>query len=106
VDLAAFVNINRVLSAAWGVAPVVMGAASVLVTALDAQAGGTRSPRRTDQGHRYAVTAHPTSQHTTSDELRRTYSSRSNSQSLLDCTVSPIPHIRSSDGVGPQGIEP
>ena len=39
-----FKKINRVLSATWGVALVVIGIASLLVTALDAQAGGTASP--------------------------------------------------------------
>jgi MFS family permease len=39
-----FLKINRTISAVWGVALVVMGAASVLVTALDAHADGTDSP--------------------------------------------------------------
>ncbi|GAA2876037.1 hypothetical protein GCM10010472_37090 [Pseudonocardia halophobica] len=36
-------TINRTLSAVWGVALVVMGAAAVVVAALDAQADGTDS---------------------------------------------------------------
>jgi hypothetical protein len=36
-----FKKINRVLSAAWGAAIVVIGAAGVLVTVLDAHAGDT-----------------------------------------------------------------
>ena len=39
-----FRRINFVLSAAWGVAIAVMGAAAVLVTALDAHAANTESP--------------------------------------------------------------
>jgi hypothetical protein len=43
-----FTRINRVLSAAWGVAIMGMGAASVLATALDAQAGDTSSSHLPD----------------------------------------------------------
>ncbi len=43
-DSPVFTKINRVLSATWGVALVVIGAASLVVTALDAQAGGTTGP--------------------------------------------------------------
>lgn len=43
-DSPLFRRINLVLSATWGVAIVVMGAAAVLVTALDAHAEGTDSP--------------------------------------------------------------
>lgn len=38
-----FLKINRTISAVWGVALVVMGAAAVVVAALDAQADGTDS---------------------------------------------------------------
>jgi nitrate reductase NapE component len=43
-DSPLFRRINFVLSAAWGVAITAMGAAAVLVTALDAHATGTDSP--------------------------------------------------------------
>lgn len=43
-DSPLFRRINLVLSATWGVAIAVMGAAAVLVTALDAHAEGTDSP--------------------------------------------------------------
>lgn len=43
-DSPVFMRINRVLSATWGVALIVIGAASLVVTALDAQAGDTGGP--------------------------------------------------------------
>lgn len=43
-DSPVFRRINRVLSATWGVALIVIGAASLVVTALDAQPGDTGSP--------------------------------------------------------------
>jgi len=43
-----FVRINRVLSATWGVALVVMGTSAVVVSALEAQASGTDSPYLVD----------------------------------------------------------
>jgi len=50
-----FRRINFVLSATWGVAITVMGAASVLVTALDAHATGTDSPYLIDFFLNWAV---------------------------------------------------
>ncbi|EME15275.1 hypothetical protein [Rhodococcus triatomae] len=47
-DSALFRRINLVLSATWGVAIAVMGAAAVLVTALDANATDTSSPHLID----------------------------------------------------------
>jgi hypothetical protein len=47
-DSPTFTRINRVLSAAWGVAFMVTGAASVLATALDARATGTSSSHLAD----------------------------------------------------------
>lgn len=47
-DSPVFRRINRTLSAVWGAALIVIGAASVLVTALDAQAVGTDSPYLVD----------------------------------------------------------
>ncbi len=50
-----FRRINLVLSVAWGVAITVMGAAAVLVTALDAHATGTDSPYLLDFFLNWAV---------------------------------------------------
>lgn len=54
-DSPLFHRINRVLSAAWGVAIMVMGAAAVLVTAVDARATGTDSPYLLDLALNWVV---------------------------------------------------
>lgn len=54
-DSPLFRRINLVLSAAWGVAITLMGAAAVLVTALDAHATGTDSPYLLDFFLNWAV---------------------------------------------------
>jgi hypothetical protein len=47
-DSPTFTKINRVLSAVWGVALIVMGLAAVVVSALDQQADGTGSSHLLD----------------------------------------------------------
>jgi hypothetical protein len=47
-DSPTFTKINRVLSAVWGVALIVMGLAAVVVSALDQQADGTDSSHLLD----------------------------------------------------------
>jgi hypothetical protein len=54
-DSPLFRRINLVLSAAWGVAIAVMGAAAVLVTAVDAHATDTDSPYLIDFALNWAV---------------------------------------------------
>ncbi len=54
-DSPLFRRINRVLSVAWGVAIMVMGAAAVLVTAVDARATGTDSPYLVDLALNWVV---------------------------------------------------